>query len=247
MEFDLKELKEKVDSFSTTTDKITYLNRYLFELRKLIVEDEFSSKNEYELLKKHTASDYEIYMSEIYFNKRLIYWNNNSWDEVIAKKLGILNVEKLKRRLRIENELSLRNSQYTIVAEYRDSLQVPQDLKINMQQPKRKANEKRVINEFSDIFKSITEYHDIMSLLVENQYCAAGTYIWKDNFGGNRTILATIIKKLQLLNYYKITRLTAYEIVNIASNTFGVEVSISTVRHAPSDHPSISFIPISKE
>ena len=85
-----------------------------------------------------------------------------------------------------------------------------------------------------------------MNLLVEKGYCKAATFKWKDSKGGNKKLLVSIIKKLFLLNYYQETQLTSNEIKKIALSTFGVSISLSTVKHTSDVHPSISFIPLSK-
>jgi len=93
-------------------------------------------------------------------------------------------------------------------------------------------------------FESNSKYELIMALLVSKNHCQSGTYIWKDEKKGNKTVLAAILKHLHHQQYYKNnTKLTNDQIQKIAQNTFGLSISIDTIKRATSENADVSFIP----
>ncbi len=96
-----------------------------------------------------------------------------------------------------------------------------------------------------DFFNSKANYDYIMNLLVEGRYCQEGTFIWKDEGGGNKSLLAAMLKYFHKQGYYKNNKqLTSEQIKEVAQNTFGWELSIDTIKRAKVDNPSLTFIPI---
>ncbi|MGP8216482.1 MAG: hypothetical protein ACLQQ4_13015 [Bacteroidia bacterium] len=103
------------------------------------------------------------------------------------------------------------------------------------------------INKFllSDIFSDEAKYKYIMNLLVDKGYCQKETFIWKDGKKGNKGLLAAIIKQLHPQGYYKDNKKPSNEqIQEIAKNTFGCEISISTIEKSNSTTYDVSFIPL---
>jgi hypothetical protein len=93
-------------------------------------------------------------------------------------------------------------------------------------------------------FDSISKYKGIMEILVTENFCQQGTYIWKDQKKGNKTILAAILKYLHQQKYYKNNSpLTINQIREIALNTFGMNVAIDTIKKANPANSMLSFIP----
>jgi hypothetical protein len=93
-----------------------------------------------------------------------------------------------------------------------------------------------------ELFASASKYHNVMNLLVDAVVCQKGTYIWKDEKKGSKTLVASLIKHLHKQGYYKDNHTpTTNEIVLIACNTFSVKVSKSTIKHASNELPPGPF------
>jgi len=97
---------------------------------------------------------------------------------------------------------------------------------------------------FADEYK----YHRIMEILVENGYCHPDTYIWTDLKKGYKNHIANILKYLHFQNYYKSKSvITNKQIREVALNTFHVEISMDTIKHADINKSFLGFIPPASE
>jgi hypothetical protein len=93
----------------------------------------------------------------------------------------------------------------------------------------RKEDEQPVY--LTDLFEHTSKYQMIMRILAENGYIEPNTHIWKDK--ENKKFLASMIKDLHYKGYYKENNKPANKtIVDICKNTFGVNISIETVKRA---------------
>lgn len=98
---------------------------------------------------------------------------------------------------------------------------------------------------FPQIFKEISQYQYIMNILVEKGYCNPHTLIWEDQTGGSKGLLAAILKCLHTQGYYKNNqKLTSEQIKQIAGETFGLKISIDTVKKANKKNNVVDFIPV---
>lgn len=96
-----------------------------------------------------------------------------------------------------------------------------------------------------NFFKDISSYHFILELLVKKGYCQAGTYIWKDEKNGNKSLLAAILKYLHKQGYLKNNKqLTNQQIQSIAQNTFGWHIGLDTIKKAKPEKFVLNFIPV---
>lgn len=96
----------------------------------------------------------------------------------------------------------------------------------------------------SDFFESASKYESLMKILITKGYCQPETFIWIDDKKGNKGLLAAIIKYLHPQGYYKDkARPTNEEILIMAKNTFGWEMSIDTIKRANTSAFDLSFIP----
>jgi len=96
------------------------------------------------------------------------------------------------------------------------------------------------------LFLSISKYKTIMGLLATNGLIDPNTYIWVDHKKSNKSFLATIIKKLHSLGYYKQDKMpTRNQIKAIAINSFGWDISVHTIaRTKPNDNDiDLRFLP----
>jgi hypothetical protein len=107
-----------------------------------------------------------------------------------------------------------------------------------------KSDDKKKIITFPDLFEDEAKYERILNLLVEKGYCQADTFIWKDETNGNKGFLVAILKHLHKLKYYKGNqRPTSQQIKEIAKDTFGLKISLDTIKRARPDQFDVSFIP----
>ena len=84
-----------------------------------------------------------------------------------------------------------------------------------------------------------------MDLFVKKGYCQPNTFIWKDQGKGNKGLVAAIIKCLHKQGYYRSNRNpNNTQIILISKNTFGLELSIDTVKKAKPDNFDLKFIPL---
>ena len=105
MKFDTKIIDKEL-SLKTKYEQLIYLKDLLFNERQREAEFiAFDSEN-LERLKQKTSEDYDKYKNE--FDKgRLVYFSHDKWDEIHAKRIGIKNVELLKKRLQLEKTFFL--------------------------------------------------------------------------------------------------------------------------------------------
>lgn len=96
----------------------------------------------------------------------------------------------------------------------------------------------------SDLFLFPKNYQYIVNLLVEKGYCHSQTNFWIDDKKGNKELMVAIIKQLHVLRYYADDKKpTTTQIQSIAKNTFGVDVSIDTIKRVSHTHFNLSFLP----
>lgn len=95
---------------------------------------------------------------------------------------------------------------------------------------------------FEMIFAKTSHFNYIMELLVKNNLCQAGTYIWKDEAPGSKGLLVAILKFLHLQGYYKENKkLKHQEIKEVAQNTFGISIGIDTIKRTPPSSIHMTF------
>ena len=98
-----------------------------------------------------------------------------------------------------------------------------------------------------EAFDSPSKYQKIMQLMVDKEFIQSGTYIWKDEKNSNLQTIVHFLKVLHLQNYYTDKRrLKTEEIKLIIKNTFGRDISISSIKqHKLSEKDkAFNFIPI---
>lgn len=83
----------------------------------------------------------------------------------------------------------------------------------------------------------------IMNLLVDSGKCEPKTFVWKDSGKGSKGVLIGLIKHLHLKKYLQKAP-TNKQCVEIAFNTFGIEVSFDTAKDIKADtFAEFDFIP----
>jgi hypothetical protein len=103
---------------------------------------------------------------------------------------------------------------------------------------------KRGIHDLKDAFENASQYIAIMNLLADKMYCQPKTHVWKDKKKGYKCFLVALLKDLHLKGYYRNKKeLKHEEIKRVAQNTFGVNMSIDTIKRAEVNSASLSFIP----
>ncbi|WP_111627051.1 hypothetical protein [Larkinella arboricola] len=92
-------------------------------------------------------------------------------------------------------------------------------------------------------FEHTSKYKIVMELLVERKYCQAGTYIWIDTAPGFKSTVVILIKHLHAQGFFKNKKKPSnQEIVIVAQNTFGVQLSIDSVKKAQPSSSHFDFI-----
>lgn len=93
-------------------------------------------------------------------------------------------------------------------------------------------------------FESISKYKKIMEVLVKKGLIQEHTYLWKDEGKSNKKLLASLLKHLHSQGYYKNNkRIKNSEIVEVALNSFGWEISIDLVKKVKGSDFPYSYIP----
>ena len=104
--------------------------------------------------------------------------------------------------------------------------------KIHSISRKTPTKEPNYLLKLSDIFKAKKLYDEIIKKLSVD-YIGSKTKIWKDQKGGSLRLLASLIKYFHTKGFYKDNyKPSNEEIKIIARNTFGIELSIDTVKKA---------------
>ena len=94
--------------------------------------------------------------------------------------------------------------------------------------PKRENNTEI---KFRDLFDNTAYYDFIVQLLIDENFIDPHSYIWIDTAKGSKSLLIAILRDLRTKKYYKdavILTLQMYK--DIAKNTFGVTLSIPSVK-----------------
>lgn len=79
-----------------------------------------------------------------------------------------------------------------------------------------------------DIFKSIAEYQYIMQIMIDEKMVHSITHRWIDKKSAPRKGITCFIKKLDVLGYLN-NKPNRLQIKLIVKNTFGLDISISTI------------------
>lgn len=110
----------------------------------------------------------------------------------------------------------------------------------------RNSESTKQITTLFEAFSSPSKYSFIMNLLVTNKYCNTGNYIWIDNKGSAKGTIVYLLNFLHKQGYFKEnTMLKKNEIVLIAKNTFGVDISESTAKQSKVEDTNLSkLIPL---
>lgn len=101
MKFDISIIEERIKELGSKEKVLEYLNRLLFDWKKRKIEFGAYDKTELKRLKEITKDDYKAYKNE-FDNDRLVYFDNGKSEKAIAERVGIKNLELLKKRLRLE-------------------------------------------------------------------------------------------------------------------------------------------------
>ncbi|MEI7501573.1 MAG: hypothetical protein WCK84_14140, partial [Bacteroidota bacterium] len=105
-------------------------------------------------------------------------------------------------------------------------------------------NKRPQIMYLKDAFEISSNYIFIMNLLVDKKRCQPKTFVWKDKKKGYKGFLGALIKDLHLKGYFKENKELEYsEIKLVAHNTFGVLISMDTIKRAEVDPAFLNFIP----
>jgi hypothetical protein len=100
---DISIIENRLKEHKTKEDKLAYLNRLLFDWKKKKIEFNSYDKTELKRLKELTKEDFNAYMSE--FDKgKLVYFDNGKYEKSIADRIGIKNLDLLKKFLRLQFE-----------------------------------------------------------------------------------------------------------------------------------------------
>jgi len=124
----------------------------------------------------------------------------------------------------------LRERPRAFIREYRDQLRKEQKQKAPL--PDR----------LDLIFDSVAKYKAVMEILVDQNLIHPNTYFVKDEGKGIKGYLPALIKDLHGKGYFNV-RPTNEQIKEICRNTFGMDVSLSTVKHSKSEDFPFGFIP----
>lgn len=87
VDIDLNIINQKLDTFDTTNQKISYLKKLIFIRKKALIEFESHDLPQLERLRKKTKKEYERYQSDI-DNGRLTYIQPND-DSLFAKRMRL--------------------------------------------------------------------------------------------------------------------------------------------------------------
>jgi hypothetical protein len=102
--------------------------------------------------------------------------------------------------------------------------------------------------EFTDTLekacKGSKEYESIKAWFIQNDLCDPDTFVWKDRKSGYKTVLARHLWDLPIKGYTR--ELDDIGIQNIALNSFGIKIGISTIQHFKADGTS-KIPPFSKD
>lgn len=95
-----------------------------------------------------------------------------------------------------------------------------------------------------ELFDHTSKHKKVMNLLVEQEKIAPYTFIWRDFGGGYKSNVVSLIKDLQQKGYFKSSSpLNSNQTRTVIKNTFGVDVSVSTIKHAKFNAREFAFIP----
>lgn len=226
--FSLPDMAEEGFNWLDEDGKITYDINKLVVKEKIEIPRERIAKNE---------SDFQIIFEREL--KKASLENNNETKEFYAPLLI----------LQTENYVNQHKTGRTFETWEKPLLLIAQKFIfwLNKEMSNFKSTEKNIKSNLrlSDIFDNSLKYDYIMNLLVKNNYCQAKTFIWKDEGKGNKALLASILKYLHKQEYYKSNKqLTNDQIKEISLNTFGLELSIDTIKKAKIDQFDLRFIPL---
>ena len=145
-----------------------------------------------------------------------------------------LSFEKYIEDLQFQRELVLENGESNPGI----------DASVNMTLSKKSESATSGILTLETVFSDGYKYNHIMQILVERELCQAGTFIWINFKKGYKNLIVSLLKYLYFQNYYKSkTVVSNDQIRQIALNTFHVNISIDTIKHAEIDHYKLDFIP----
>lgn len=202
-------------------------------------------------------------------NYRALLDNRESLNEVFENNQNTLEAIKNNiNRLKEKAESGVLNASESLAVEYKKEaeskreikriekqikdnekeikiVEVSQNSELKLKSNTNKTKTKKDVSKnLESFFESISKYKTIMELLVTKNLVYPNTYIWKDEEKGNKAYLVGIIKDFHGKKYYKDNqRPTGEQIKLICKNTFGLEVSIHTIKRAKADNFNLDFIP----
>jgi hypothetical protein len=117
-------------------------------------------------------------------------------------------------------------------------------MKVKIPTPNKTERETETPLNLADLFDDVSKFKKVMELLVLEGLVHQNTYLWISHKGGYKGLLVGVIKKLQAQGYYRDNRMpTPEQIREISKNTFGVEVSVHTIKRAGIHDLYTKFIP----
>jgi len=96
------------------------------------------------------------------------------------------------------------------------------------------------------LFQDVSKYKKIMNILADKSLIEHNTELWKDEGKGSKGYLVSLIKNLHLKQYFKEDKKPSNEQIKvICKNTFGIEISIETIKRIRENSFDFQFIPYS--
>jgi hypothetical protein len=163
--YDISEVEAKLLELSNKSEKLNYLNNYLFGLKKKMAEFKATDNNTLKRLRLSTKNDFEKYKNE-FDNGGLIYFNTNEIDVIILKRFNFENIPLLKERIFLENTKSNLKSLISLFGSLIDRVESEKD---SFDEPKKEPE----MPTFENTFDTITPteiYKHFKAGLVEKGY-----------------------------------------------------------------------------
>lgn len=98
---------------------------------------------------------------------------------------------------------------------------------------------------FSDCFDTQAKHDKMAGILVENRYICPNTFNWVDRKKGKKGVIVALLKTLEAQGYFKKELIFNDNLImDLCSNSFGVKLSSSTVRHVKFSDMEFKFLSV---